>query len=137
MRSEFCAGRANALVGRSPVLGGDFPALFCALAARFGAAFAMLVVVLAALGGASVADLRAKLAEMRVELRSAAHESRRQPAKVGAINTEPRAFFHAPQAGVAAMFALLGATNAGVDAALVGFVLMWHLVSFGLLFLLC
>jgi len=49
------------------LLGADFTAFLRAFAARFGATFAMLVVVLGAFRRAGVADFRAERAELCVE----------------------------------------------------------------------
>jgi hypothetical protein len=97
-----------------------------AAAEVFGAAFAMLVVVLAAFRGARLADFSAGATDHRMTLRAAAHERGGRPSNVGAIDAKTRALRPFAEALICAVLAFLGTTHAGVDTALV--FLMCHFI---------
>jgi hypothetical protein len=96
------------------------PAAFVgAAAASFRAAFTVLGLVLAALGGAAVARLGTGTADGGGYCRAAAHVPGADPAQFGAVAAGADAAGHinVADAGIAAMFALLGAREARLDAA--------------------
>jgi hypothetical protein len=66
-----------------------------------------------------------------VKPRAAAHERRRGPADIRAVDAEPGALGHRPEAAVGALFAFLRALYASVDAALIR--LGWHTLSLSFL----
>jgi hypothetical protein len=69
----------------------------------------MVVVVLFALFGASIANLGAQSDDLIDEARAAAHVSRRLPADGGTVDAELGTFRPLAETGVAAVFAFLGA----------------------------
>jgi hypothetical protein len=95
---------ANSSVRTSP---GHFPALLGATAAGLCAALAVVVVVLFALSGAGLADVRAQVAELLIERGAPRHEPGGQRADVGAVAAEANARLHAfvRDAGVGAILA--------------------------------
>ncbi len=97
------------------------PASVGACFARVCAPLAVVHVVLTTFGPARVANLRTELAHVLSELGVAAHKSGRTPAGNGAILIEPDTLGHLcdigfAKAGVCAMLAFLGATNACFNA---------------------
>jgi hypothetical protein len=84
----------------------------------------MIGLVLAALGGARVARLGADATDGGGEVGAPTHVPGTGPAKLGTVAARPDAAGHldVADAGVAAVFALLGACHARVDAASVEFV---------------
>ena len=88
---------------------------------------AMIHVELAAFFSACFADIRTYSANFMNELRPPAHVAGRCPAYLGTVLVEPDALGHfghisLTQAGIRAMFALLGTADAGIDTALMFFV---------------
>jgi hypothetical protein len=94
------------------------------MGAGVGAALAVVVVVLAAFGGAGVANLGTQQTELFREPRAAAHEAGAGPAHLSAVFVEADALGHHRhivfvQTGVVAMFTRLSAFDAGVNTGLV------------------
>ncbi len=92
-----------------------------AAAARLGAALAVLVLVLAALGGAAIARLSAHAAHLAMQVGVARHQPRAEGAGIGAVATSPNALGHhldhfAAQAGRRAVFAFSQASQTSLNA---------------------
>jgi len=94
------------------------------MAARLGAALAMLLVVPGAFLGAGIANLRTDTADFLDEPRASAHERDAETAHFRAIETEPGAIRHAAQAFIGAVIAFLGAATTRANTRLM--LLMRH-----------
>jgi hypothetical protein len=94
-------------------------ALRRAVPAGFRAALAVLGLVLLALGCADIARLRADPTDLGRQAGPSAHEACARPTHIGAVDAEPRAIGHLPQASISAVLAFLCAPDASIDAGLV------------------
>ena len=89
-----------------------------------GATLTVIHLVLPTLGSAGVTNVRAHPTDFLGKLRTATHEGGRRPADLGAVVVQPNALSHLgdillAEACVAAMLALLRATDAGLHACLI------------------
>jgi hypothetical protein len=99
------------------------PAFIRANAARLGAALAVVQQVFLTFGSAGVTDVGTETADFSHESRAPTHIAGSTPAHRRAIGVEPNAFAQVPdvlfvQAGILAVFALLGTANTGGDGRL-------------------
>ena len=96
------------------------PTTFRTLAAAFGAALAMIVVMLFALRGAKVAGFGAEFAEFPDERRIAGHERDAQTAQIGAIPAGADTGRHSAgiDTGIGAVLALSQALDTCFDTIL-------------------
>jgi hypothetical protein len=111
---------------------GHLTAFFRAALALIGAPLAVIDLMLAAFGAAGLAYFCTQPADILRKLRSPAHQRSRGPAKLSAVFVEANTLSHfadilLSKARVAAMFALLGASNARFNARLI--VLVAHAQS--------
>lgn len=100
---------------------GHLAAFVGATLALVRAALAMVGLVLSARGATGVTYLGAQRTKLLHELRSAAHEGRRRPTRLGAIPIQADTLRHHgnvlfTKACIGAMLAFLGASNTSFDA---------------------
>jgi hypothetical protein len=76
----------------------------------------MIFIALFALTGAGQASVGAKIANVLNEFRAAAHERRRRPTQIRAVEACSSALGVVPEARRRAMFAFLRASGAGVNS---------------------
>jgi hypothetical protein len=92
--------------------------------ARLGAALAVVIVVLSAFLGTSIANVSADTANLFDEPRAATHKSDAQTTHFRTIKTDPRAIRHTTETLVRTMVAFLGTLATRRDAGLM--MLMRH-----------
>lgn len=94
------------------------------MAARLGTTLAMVIFMLAAFVGASIANLGTETADLTDEMGAAAHEGDADTARFRAIEADARAVRPVAQALVRTMVAFLGTLATSLDARLM--MLMGH-----------
>jgi hypothetical protein len=121
---HFTASPAIRILSSNP---GHAAAFFRTAIAGVGAPLTMIGLVHSACNPTGLANRRTRSADFSGKPRPPAHESSSEPADLGAILIQSDAFRHAfhvalLEARFVTMFALLGAIDAGVDAAFKFFV---------------
>lgn len=94
------------------------PAFLGAVPACLGAVLAVIFGVFAAFLRARIAGVGANAAQLIHEPRAAAHEGDAQAAQVAAVDAQPCAIRHVPEAGIGAVMTLLRTLMTGGDARL-------------------